>query len=466
MAASGEGKHTTLGRRPDQAIEQAPGALPVVGHAMAVLRGPLAFLTSWAPGDGLGLIRFGPWKAVVVYDPALAHQVLRDERIFDKGGPVIDRTREVVGNGLGTCRYDEHRRQRRLVQSCFHPARMPGYATLMTEQILAITGHWRDGQTIDVLDETMATATRVAITTMFSAYTTTTLDQACRDVVTVMAGIMRRAALPGPLDRLPTPGNRHFHQALSRLRQFIAGMIEVYRAGGITRDDLMSVLLDGSAPAEGPGGPAGRVLSDTEIADQAMTFVVAGTDTVASALAWALHLLARHPSIEARLHQEVDRVLAGATPTYADLPNLELCQHIIHETLRLYPSVWLLTRTATADTELAGHRIPAGTVIVYSPYQLHRRVASFTDPDRFDPDRWTGLRPTTPRSPFLSFGAGARKCIGESFAMTEAVLALSTMASRWRFEPVAGSRVRPGLGVVLTPKGLRMRLTARGTPAV
>jgi cytochrome P450 len=451
-------------RHPCRTIEQAPGALPVVGHTLAVLRDPLGFLTSWAPADGLGLIRLGPWQAIVVYDSALVHQVLREERVFDKGGLVIDRAREVIGNGLATCRRNEHRRQRRLVQPCFHPARIPRYATPMTDQILATTDGWRDGQQVGVLDEMMMMTIRVIITTMFGVcFASVAIDRASRDVFTVVEGMLRRMVLPGPLDRLPMSGNRRFHRALDRLQGFIAELLEVSRAAGASHDNLMSVLLDGPASADGSGNPT---LSDMEIADQAMTFLVGGTDTTASALAWSLHLLAQHPDVEARLHREVDRVLAGATPTYADMPELELCHCVIAESLRLYPPIWLLTRIVATDTELAGHHLPAGTVIVYSPYQMHRRTASFAELDRFDPDRWTGERPSTSNSTFLPFGAGARKCIGESFAMTEAVLALAVIASRWRLEPVAGSRVRPGARMVLYPKGLRMRTIARGARAV
>lgn len=440
-------------------IEEAPGALPVVGHAVAVLRDPLRFLTSWTPAEGLGRVRLGRASAILVYEPGLVHQVLMDDRTFDKGGPMFDRAREIVGNGLATCPHGDHRRQRRLVQPSFHPSRLPGYAALMAEQIHAATGTWRDGQVLDVGNEMMRISAQVAIATMFGIRRDDAeIAQLTRDVRTVVAGAMRRAVLPPPLDRLPTPGNRRFWRAHRRLLAQIETIVTRRRAGEERRGDLMSVLLDDAASTGGPPD----ALSAEESADQVMTFLIAGTDTVANTLAWALHTLAEHPAVEERLHREVDAALADGAITYDRLPELASVTHVIRESLRLYPPAWLLTRLVTRDTELAGHPLPAGSVIAFSPYLLHHSRDTFPDPDRFDPDRWAGNpRGRVPRGGFVPFGGGARKCIGESFAMTEGALVLAAVAARWRLRAVPGATVRPGFGLVLTPNGLRMRATAR-----
>ncbi|GGX08740.1 cytochrome P450 [Streptomyces albulus] len=171
--------------------------------------------------------------------------------------------------------------------------------------------------------------------------------------------------------------------------------------------------------------------------------------------------MARHPEIERRLHTEVNRVLKGAPATHASLPRLELTQRIITETLRLYPPAWLLTRTVTAATRLGGHMLPAGTGVAYSPYLIHHRPDLYDQPETFDPDRWNSPHLPPPRHAVIPFAAGARKCIGDTYAMTEAILALATITSRWRPDHLPGQRIRPALGTTLRPSKLHMCATPR-----
>ena len=150
------------------AIPAAPGGWPLLGHVVPLLTAPLAFVNSLPSLGDLVQIRLGPMKAVVVCDPELTRQVLVHDQVFDKGGPMYERARELVGDGLGTCPHSRHRRQRRLTQPAFHHARLPAYARTMTEQINTVTGGWRDGQVLDVLAEMQALTTRVMLATMFS----------------------------------------------------------------------------------------------------------------------------------------------------------------------------------------------------------------------------------------------------------------------------------------------------------
>ncbi|MFI9201057.1 cytochrome P450 [Streptomyces sp. NPDC053048] len=454
--------------KPTYTSATAPGALPLLGHAVPLLRGPLDFLSSLPARGDLVRVRIGPFRAVVVCDPELTRQVLLEDRAFDKGGPLYDRIREVGGNGLGTCPYREHRRQRRLIQPSFHPTRLPGYARVMTGQIATVTRSWHDGRTVDVLAEMMTLTARTAVATMFAdGLPPSALGTVMDDFATVMAGITRRALMPAGPDRLPTPGNRRFVRAHARLRRTVRRIIAERRAERTDHGDLLSALL---AARDAAGGGAARGFSDAEIDDQILTFFIAGTETTASTLAWALHALGHHPRLARRLRAEADAVLGGAPATLEHLPRLDLTGRIVTESLRLYPPVWLLTRVATADTRLGGHTVPAGTTVAFSPYLLHRRPDLYADPGRFDPDRWSaageaGPGAQRPRGAFVPFGGGARKCIGDAFGRTEATLALASIAAAWRLEPVPGERVRPALGVVMSPRGLRMRTVRRGAPA-
>jgi cytochrome P450 len=422
-----------------------------------LLRNPLRFLASLPAHGDLVIIRIGSLEAIVVCAPELLREVLLNDRAFDRGGPFSGRGREMFGDGLVTCPYSRHRRQRRLAQPAFHPARLPGYARVMTRRIAEVTGSWRDGQILDVLPEMLTLTIGTVVETMSSgALPPAMLGTVLDDFGTVMAGSYKRTLMPPSLDKLPLFGNRRYDRARLRLRETIGRVVTERRASGVDHDDLLSMLLTANDPADGQG------LSDTEVTDQVLTFFFAGSETTAAAVAWAVHLIAQHPEVEHRLHTEVDAVLAGAPARFEDLPKLELTSRVVTETLRLYPPGWLFARITTTDTHLGGHPIPAGRTILYSPYLLHHRPDLYPDPGRFDPDRWIDGHPAQlPREALIPFGGGARKCIGDIFAVTEATLALATLAARWQLRLLPGRHVHLARSAVLRPRGLRMRATAR-----
>ncbi|MGX1853051.1 cytochrome P450 [Streptomyces sp. NPDC055299] len=429
------------------AIPCVPGALPVVGHALALARRPLEFLSSLPAHGDLVEVKAGPLRVIVICDPALTRQVLLDDRTFDKGGPLFDRVREIIGDGIASCGRGSHRRLRRVVQPALHNSRMEGYAVQMSSQFDTLTADWQDGQTLDVVAEMVTGTSRTIAATVFAgSLPEDQLTAMCGDVKTVLDAVPRRAVLPAALTRLPTPGNRRFDQANARLRTQIAAVVA---AGHTDQEGLLAMLIQAPPGESCP-------LSDTEIADNTMTFFLAGIDTTAHALAWALHLIAAHPKVERQLHAEVDALLQGGTATYNQLPDLPITAKVLNESLRLYPPGWLFTRITTAPTTLGGYRIPTGRVIAYSPYLLHHRPDLHPDPDLFDPHRDLAAQ-----GAYIPFGAGARQCAGRDFAFTEAVLALATIASRWKLTPAPGSRVRPSAGLALGPGGLRMRIARR-----
>ncbi|MGW3228725.1 cytochrome P450 [Kitasatospora sp. NPDC001095] len=442
------------------AIPRAAGGLPLLGHTVPLLRDPLRFFTGLPAQGDLVQIRLGPLRAFVVCDAALTAQLLREDQSFDKGGPFYDRAREVAGNGLVSCPHSEHRRQRRLLQPAFHPTRLPGYAQAATAQSAAMTGAWQDGQSLDVLAAMQDLTAKVTIGTLFSSTPPPdVLAQALGHLNTLLRTVTGRMLTPPPLDRLPTPGNRRYHQARSALPSVFEHIVTDRQDAATDHGDLVSMLLTAYDPDSGPGD---QRLADAEIIDQIITFFLVGTETSATALAWALHLLAQHPEIEKQLHAEVDTVLGGRPATHADLPHLELTARVITETLRLWPPAWFFTRTCAADARLGRHQVRAGTILLYSPFLLHRQADLYPDPGRFDPERWTAGQPR--RETFIPFGAGPRKCIGDRFATIVTTLALATITTRWRLQPLPGARVRPTVsGPVLAPKGLRMRATARTT---
>ncbi|MFH7594113.1 cytochrome P450 [Streptomyces racemochromogenes] len=445
----------------ERGVPPAPGRLPVLGHLIPMVRDPLAFLSSLPAAGDVVEIRLGPVRAVVVCDPGLTHQVLTDDRTFDKGGEFIERLKEVIGDGVGLCPHRLHRRQRRLMQPAFHPDRMARYADVMNEQITGLVRTWRPGQVLDVYAEMTDLTANVLVATMFSSPRPGRdgTDGLRRDTTVIVDSVYRRMLTPQPLLRLPTRANRRYRRADARLHRTVHALLAERRASGVEHGDLLSALLH--AQDEGPGASAARSLSDPEIIANVLMFLLAGTETTASALAWALHLVAAHPRIEHDLHAEVDSVLDGRCARHTDLPRLDLAGRIVTESLRLYPPGWFLTRTAATATRLGGHRIPRGTTVVYSPYLLHRRPDLFEEPNRFDPDRWLPDRPPPDRHSLIPFGNGSRKCIGDTFATTEATLALAGIASRWTLRHLPGPPVAPARSASLYPGRLRMRAEAR-----
>lgn len=439
----------------------APGAAPGVGHAWQMMRRPLQFMSSLSTYGDLVKVRIGPTAAYVPCDPELLVHVLTHDRVYDKGGLFYDRARDIAGNGLVTCPYVDHRRQRRLMQSAFQRSQLQRYAPAVCAEIEATSARWQDGTVVDAFPEMYGMALRTVARTLYSIPVSKELAADIeRAFEYVLSGLFRQMFLPKSVRRLPTPGNRGYRKNLTFLHDVTQDLIDEYRRDDRERDDLLAALL--SSRDENGGR-----LTDTEIHDQVITVMAAGTETVAGTLTWIFHVLSQHPQIEARLYREIDEVLGGKPPRFEDLERLELTDRIITETLRLYPPAWLFTRLTAEDVEVAGLRLPKGTTIVFSPAAVSHNAAAYPDDDRFDPDRWLPERTSSSaRQSFQAFGTGARKCIGDLYARTECALALVTILTRWRVTCEPDADVRPvPLATVYHPRRLRLRMTER-TPQI
>jgi cytochrome P450 len=218
-------------------------------------------------------------------------------------------------------------------------------------------------------------------------------------------------------------------------------------AGQQPDDDLLTMLLEARDPESGDG------MSDAQIRDEIITLLIAGHETVASALTWCWYLLAQHPEQLARLQEELDGVLDGRRPTIADLAQLPLTRAIFDETLRLYPPAWIITRRAIAADKLGDGEIPANGLILISPYVVHRHPGFWPEPEQFKPDRFLpGASDGRPRFAYIPFGGGLRLCIGDQFALTEAQLIIAEVARRGRLALVPDQKVVMEPLVTLRPQ--------------
>jgi pentalenene oxygenase len=435
----------------------APGALPGAGHAWHLAYRPVDFLSSLHAHGDLVEIRLGPRRAHVLCHPELLHHVLTHDRAFDKEGAMFERLRDTVGNGVGTCPYADHRRQRRQVQPFFLPGQLAGHARVMEEEIDAWTSSWRPGQVLDVHPSVSRLGLRVAARAVIRAdLDAAALETVERSFETVLGLMPRQLVLPPAMRRLPTRGNRRYRHAMRDLRALV-DRVAAYRDDGAAPAGSLVDLL-----ALGRSGADPAAMDGTQIQDQAVSMLLAGSETSATTLAWALVRLTRHPEAGERLRAEAGAVLGGRTARFGDLPRLPYTSRVLTETLRLHPPGWFFPRKVTTETTLAGRRLAPGTILLFSPLAVQYREDAFPRPRHFDPDRWHPDRdPAPPRNAYVTFGAGARGCPGRSFALNEACLALATLAGRWRFEAAPGTDVRPvPFHTGLRPRRLLLRLTA------
>jgi cytochrome P450 len=208
---------------------------------------------------------------------------------------------------------------------------------------------------------------------------------------------------------------------------------------------------------------SGERMTDKQLRDEVMTLLLAGHETTANALSWTFWLLSLNLEAEAKLAEELGRVLGGRVPTMADLPNLPYVERVLKESMRLYPPAWVMGREAIGECEVGGYRVSAGTTALMSQWVMHRDPRYHHDPERFEPDRWSPeYEKVLPRFAYFPFSGGPRQCIGADFAMTEARLILAALAQRFKMELAPGQRVEPYPSITLRPqKGIRMTLAER-----
>ncbi len=374
-----------------------------------------------------------------------------------------------LGNGLLTSDGEFHRRQRRLAQPAFHSKRIQNYAEVMVDYANQIMDGWQDEAVVDITQEMMHLTMLIVSKTLFDADAITgsgdtaeTISSAMHDFQAVSNRDYQRGfSLP---NWIPTADNRLRNKAAAQFNrvmdQIIAGRRQTAVNGQVEdTGDLLSMLML-SVDEDG------EFMDDRQLRDEVATLFAAGHETTSNALSWTWFLLAQHPEAEAKLHAELDSVLAGRQPTLADLPNLPYSLQIIKEAMRLYPPAWILNgRITLEDAQVGGYTIPKGSTVFVSPYVMHHLPQYFAEPEAFKPERFTpDFEKSLPKFAYMPFGGGARVCIGNAFAMMEAQLILATIAQNYRLALAQTEPVHYNAQITLIPEnGIRMRVLARET---
>jgi cytochrome P450 len=443
-------------------LPPGPKGWPLIGSAPQFGRDPLGFLLTCARtyGDVVRL-KFGRQSAYMLNHPDQLEEVLvTNNRNFCKE-PIMPRhTLEgaLFGAGLVTSDGAFWLRQRRLAQPAFHRKRIESYGETMAVYTDRMLAGWRDGQSLDIHEEMMQLTLEIVAKTLFDADVTGDAAEVGAALNEMMHSIAGQLGQPFQIPTyIPTPGNRRFVRAMRRLDALIADIIRRRRANGADTGDLLSMLLQ-AHDDDGSG------MTDQQLRDELVTMFVAGHETTALSLSWTWYLLAQHPEVEARLVEELGIVLGGSAPTLADLPRLRYSEMVLKESMRLYPPAWMLSgRIAVEDCRLGGYHVPAGTMLVLSPWVTQRDGRFFAEPERFLPERWEDdQEKRLPRFAYFPFGGGSRMCIGQAFAMMEAKLLLAAVAQRFRLDLRPGQTIVPQPSITLRPKhGVKMTLARR-----
>jgi len=318
---------------------------------------------------------------------------------------------------------------------------------------------WRDGDTLDMSAEMMQLTLGIVGKTLFDADVVSDAQEV-GEAMTVVMDLFNTITIPffELIQKLPLPQLRRFDTAKARLDAIIYRLIEQRRLAGEDRGDLLSMLLLAQDTEVDGGG-----MTDEQLRDELMTIFLAGHETTANALTWTWYLLSQNPEAEARLHEEIDRVLEGRLPDFDDVAKLKYTEMVLAESMRLYPPAWALGRLAMEDFEIGGYVVPRKSLVLMSQFVMHRDPRYFADPLKFDPDRWTTeARESRPQFSYFPFGGGPRRCIGEGFAWMEGILLIATIARQWQMRLVPNHPVVLKPVITLRPKyGMRMTVIRR-----
>ncbi len=429
------------------------------GHFRSFRKGPTEFLTKLALLGEVTSFRMGPQQGYFLTDPDMIRDLLVVNAHKFKKGRALQRAKNLLGEGLLTSEGEFHLRQRRMIQPAFHRARIAEYALSMVDYADKMSYSWQDGEVRDIDKDMMHLTLQIVAKTLFSSNVEDDADEIGASMTT-MVELFNYLLLPFSewLQKLPLPQSKRFKNAKNTLNSVIYGIINERRRSGEDTGDLLSMLLMAQDEADGTG------MTDEQIRDEALTLFLAGHETTANAMTWTWYLLSQNPEKEAKLHEELDIVLNGRLPTIEDLPNLKYTESILAESMRLFPPAWAIGRLSLENHEFGGFSVPERSLILISPYITHRDPRFWENADDFVPERWEKLsvKEAGQRNIYFPFGGGVRRCIGESFAWTEGILLLATLARKWKLKMLPEQKITLQPMITLRPKyGMRMQCQNR-----
>jgi cytochrome P450 len=403
---------------------------------------------------------------IVLYDLAAIEQVfITQHAAFEKDRFTKD-LRRVLGSGLLTSEGETWRRHRKLMAPSFQRTEIAAYGSVMAERAREFVAQQPVDAVFDMHSAMMHLTLDILVRALFGTEVKRAvevellLDPMVRDYVP--PAVAWRVLLP---EWVPLASRRRLARVRRELDTILLELLAERRQradeegsdAAASSSDLLGRLML-AQDAEGS-------LSEAALRDEAMTLFLAGHETTALTLTYALRLLAQHPRELGTLVGELSAVLDGRLPTPSDLPQLPYVRAVVEETLRLFPPAWAIGRQPREDVVVAGVAVPKGTQVIVCPWVMHHDARFFPKPNRFWPERWI-TQPAPARFAYLPFGAGPRVCIGSHFALAEAMLVLSVILQRATPELVPQPELDLRPSVTLRPRGpVLMRLRARDVDA-
>jgi cytochrome P450 len=415
-------------------------------------RNPLQFMLDTVRRYGdIVRIDLGFHRAYLLARPDFIKYVLQDHRKNFSRGPAPRWLKTVWGEGLVVSDGESWERQRKLVQPAFHHGRLAAISSSITDETRRMLDSWKHaadlGESFDVTVEMRKLTTRTLLQALFGRQSDEDRKAMSQYAAVLLGDVNDRMSSIAPsfYDRL-VPRMLRRLTALRSLDTLVYRIIAERRRDVEDRGDMLSMLLLAEDKE------SGQRMGDRQARDQVMTLLLAGFESTANALSWTWYLLSKNRRVERRLKAELDEVLAGRTPAFEDLSRLTYTRMVIEESLRLYPPAYKFTRQAIQDDEIGGYSIPAGSLVIMSPWVTHRSHV-WPDPEAFEPERFSPDRSDgRPRFAYFPFGRGPRSCVGSEFAMMEAQLVLAMAAQRYRLSLADGHSVEPLAALTLCPR--------------
>ena len=405
--------------------------------------------------------RFGDIAALrqgvsyAVFHPDYIKRVLQDNYSnYEKGARYRAALSPLMGNGLFLSEGPFWLRQRRLAQVAFQNVRTAAFDQPMLTCTARMLDAWavkaRSGQPVALRQELVDVTLRITLHIVFSRHA----DSQMAVLIDAVQGVNQDVRfgtqfLPFHLPAwMPTPGRLRFKRSLRTIDEFVYGLIALRRSSKHPQADLVDLLL------QARDDESGEAMTDLQVRDELVTFLNAGHDTVTDAVLWTLVLLAQHPEAADRVRREIASTAGEAPLSFAALQRMPYLARVFHESLRLFPPAWAFARSAIHADTLGPYRIPAGALVVLSPFVTHRAPQFWERPEAFDPDRFLPEQAAArPKFAYFPFGGGPRQCIGMGVAMMEAPLILASILQRFDVRLASGAVVRTSPRISLRPEG-------------
>ncbi|HEY1791305.1 MAG TPA: cytochrome P450 [Opitutaceae bacterium] len=407
-------------------------------------------------------------RLFIVNCPAgVQHVFVTNARNYRKSPSNSATLTPLLGRGLFVSEGELWNRQRKVMTPAVAHSRLADYARIVIAAGAEMLDGWGSRGTAPFeadVNEPFTITTAEVISQIMFGYRLgpkgVTLYEAFKEYQ-ASAGRVHVAEIIGVPDWLPRPGRARGRKAVEKFDSVLLEIIETGRRRGVDGpDDLLNMLLSFK-------DDQGKPMEPGLVRDEVASIFLAGHETTAITLAWAFYLLDRHPAVEARVHEEVDRVLGRRPAAYEDLGSLVYCRAVIDETLRLFPPVHVFSRQALADDEVCGHRVPKGSFITVASWVLHRHKLFWKEPGEFRPERFLPENADqVDRFAYIPFGTGPRVCLGKHLGLLEATFLFAMTARSFRLRLKPGAVVEPLGRMTLRPRwGMPMIITPRQATA-